>query len=126
MSAPTLVEFLEARIAEDEVLASATPSDEWGGVDAWGPGATDFYYTDSGAQRWPPRVLAECDAKRQIIDFAFEDLEIEDGEWGCGHSAAEIRAGKCRTIRPAEAGILQALALPYSDHPDYDPAWRIS
>jgi hypothetical protein len=53
--------------------------------------------------RWDPsRVLAECEAKRRIV------------EWCSGPTASEWH----------ELPVLAMLALPYADHPDYDEAWR--
>jgi hypothetical protein len=53
----------------------------------------------------PARVLAEVDAKRQIIDWVLE--------W------------PMRPHPPSSVdGVLERLALPYADHPDYKDAWR--
>lgn len=56
--------------------------------------------------RWDPaRVLAECEAKRQIVercaavDFAMPSTHLAHG-------------------------VLALLALPYADHPDYRDEWR--
>ncbi|MBN0039372.1 hypothetical protein JN535_04180 [Cellulosimicrobium cellulans] len=54
--------------------------------------------------RWSPaRVLAECEAKRRIVESA-RRLGSRDG------------------VTPEE--LLGNLALPYADHPDYDETWR--
>lgn len=72
-------------------------------------------------QRWaedyyppPPmwisgRLLAECEAKRRIV-------ELHGSVDPCDAHDASFRTVPCDTIR--------ALALPYADHPDYDPTWR--
>lgn len=58
--------------------------------------------------RWDPhRVLAECEAKRRVVE---EYSAVPDGQQG------PYRAGLGRALR--------CLALPYSDHPDYRPEWR--
>ena len=78
----TITEFLLARIAEDEVEAN------W--VDAEG---------DNGSSpiQHPARILAECAAKRELVD-------IWHDKHGGGH-------------------VLKTLATVYSDHPDYQPKW---
>lgn len=61
------------------------------------------------ARHDPARVLAECEAKRRIVEQASED-HAEGG----GITSAEI----------ALQHILCALALPYADHPDYREEWK--
>lgn len=91
----TLTDFLLAQIAEDEA-ATLTMVCEC--VDDPGPGC-------------PSRVLAECEAKRAIVELhAPEPGQHPDF---CGH---DLRQLPCSTLR--------ILALPYADHPDFDPAWR--
>jgi len=110
-------EFLLARIAEVETAArralateSLFVSDgctvEW----AWAHLAT---HPSGGSGRGfaegaptPARVLAECEAKRRIVA---EAADIENSHCGC-------------LGLPGEP-ILRALAQPYADHPDFDPAW---
>ncbi|MET7795665.1 DUF6221 family protein [Streptomyces decoyicus] len=59
------------------------------------------------ARHDPPRVLAEIEAKRAIIDEALSIWNSDaDGIFGFGES------------------ILRHLALPYADHPGYKEAWR--
>lgn len=53
-----------------------------------------------------PKLLAECEAKRRILDVA---LEL-DGREEVGNGAV--------------LDLLDALALPYADHPDYKQEWR--
>lgn len=56
--------------------------------------------------RWDPaRVLAECKAKRRIVE---NHQRHTPGERGYGASREAVRA----------------LASVYADHPDFDPAWR--
>ncbi len=89
----TLVEFLRARLAEDDAAARAF------GIGVWsvaGPQAEHI-------ARWDPaRVLAECEAKRRIIE------QVRDVKWG-GFAVRDT--------------ILELLALPYADHPDYRAWW---
>ena len=118
-----LTEFLLARIAEDEALAQVATPGQWDRDSGWSitaPPPEDWsgpYVVVETKQRNdaefiashnPARVLAECEAKRRIVELHPEMLE-----WcqGCAYEAYP-----CRTLR--------ALALPYSDHPDYLPEWR--
>lgn len=87
----------------------------------------------------PARVLADCAAKRAIIDEAYEIAAKIDSEWGCNHDAASIRRGgrlpefdgdvfeplpdDCCGPRVA-AGFLTPLAVPYADRPGYQEEWR--
>jgi len=126
--------FLEARIGEDEAAANAAtgsvwtygpyepyePSDEGGVVcDDDDKYVAQTQYDDqplttlnsdgNGVHiaRWDPaRVLAEVEAKRRIVDW-------------CRH--VEVFPAN----RVAD-GVLRLLALPYAEHPDFDPAWRLS
>lgn len=111
----TLTEFLLARIAEDEADARKAMPGPWtsdGGVYAGHPTneVVDYTYEDNADHiaRWDPaRVLAECDAKRRIVV-------------------------RCREMQSASVPMavhlatrtLADLALPYANHPSYDPAWR--
>ena len=69
------------------------------------------------------RVLAECEAKRRLIDFAFQYASTIDNEWGCCHSAEEIRSGEtdCSAISLWE--VLSPLILPYASRPGCRPEW---
>lgn len=93
----TLDEFLLARIAEDE---------EWAKYEA-------EYGRFDGT-----RVLVECDAKRRIIEAAWADLLQIEGEWGHSKNRDQLSAAN------DYPEVVQLLALPYADHPDYDEAWR--
>lgn len=113
-----VVEFLEARLAEDELGAQ----DEIGVVAAtygksvgefeiryeWARFTTHAANGASGASFVPgvpdpSRVLREVASKRAIIEKLKEgNLRKFSGLW--------------------EA--IELLALPYSDHPDYEEEWR--
>jgi hypothetical protein len=94
----TLTEFLLARIAEDEIVAKMrqerasrfptrpTPMEE-------SYGHSHFVADPSSASR----ILAECTAKRHIVERAV----AESDEWP-----------------------LVVLATLYADHPDYLDEWR--
>ena len=86
----TLTEFLLARIAEDERRV----------------GFVRGFIPDEGDQGEyinPARVLAECEAKRRIVEHCDFD-----------HLARS----------PGDPYVLRLLALPYADHPDYREEWR--
>jgi len=126
----TLTEFLLARIAEDEAGAKAASPGPWKVDDPTYPEAiyaADGYETVVAGGRWggearifnedadahfiarhdPARVLAECESKRDIIGFL---LAAESG---------------IEQLRPDDRA-MRALALPYADHPDYRPEWRVT
>lgn len=110
----TLTAFLLARVDEDDAAArTATPGpwrtfpDAEGGVwakDGFGMAATGCGQgnADHIVRHDPARVVAECEAKRQIVKHW---LDIEG--WG-NH----------------DPYVLELLALPYVDHPDYREEWR--
>jgi len=108
-----ITEFLEARIAEDEALANAATANY--APDAWDNPASAGNYYPADVAFWdhqaPARVLAECAAKRAII----EDWEDPngDGVWeGYDYGCA------LTTDRAA-----RALAAVHKDHPDYQQEW---
>ena len=143
----SLTDFLLARIAEDEAVARAAQAHErallavkptWSVVYAWammlntpngrGGGSHNF---QPGAPS-PARVLAECAAKRAIVE--------EHGElyWFSGARGSEP-TGKCRICAENEESdyegaplvawpcpTLRALASIWADHPAYEAEWRLS
>jgi len=60
------------------------------------------------------RVLAEVDAKRQIVDLMAGLLDAAEGDSEVDHYGG---------LGAAEDS-LRLLSLPYADHPDYQDAWR--
>ena len=132
-----LTSFLLARIAEDEAVAREAGPDggEWSsrysddptchmfGDYGWlvsGPGVevedSDWgkALADHIARHDPARVLAECEAKRRIVEelaipYIAERRRLMNGQpsWGDEHPE-----------------LLLWLALPYADHPDYREEWR--
>ena len=116
-----LTEFLLARIAEDEAVARA-----W--ARAYNnPGShPDYHYATMRRHRreWPvlwrsldayppARVLAECEAKRRIVE-EFEQVH------------ADYRLAHTPTLEGQRLGLVKALtflALPYVHHPDFREEW---
>lgn len=117
-----LTDFLLARIAEDEAVASELDPEMFGFDPARGPLSPEEEHIN---RHDPARVLAECEAKRRMIDLAFQCGAMVDGEWGDCHGAEEIRAGKCRDHGATEAmEHLRILSTVYADRPDYREEWR--
>lgn len=119
----TLTDFLLARITEDEEVAKAVAEEIRAELardiylPGQGPDPDDrgMYRASDGNDSpavvvGPARVLAECAAKRRIVDAQW-DADPNDGDWSSGYLSANDQA-------------VRALALPYAGHPDYDDAWR--
>ena len=112
MAGMTLVEFLLARIAEDEEGARRASAVEGGD---FAIAALPLPLMEGIRPGFPTRVLAECEAKRRIIDAARH---------------AEFQGGSAEIVmfdgwpRDGVWPVLAALALPYASHPDYREEWR--
>lgn len=150
----TITEFLLVRIAEDEAAAEAAVAKSgrsWhreeghtGSVVGTSSDYRSSYRSDPGilwdwesgficahtesvdhiARHDPARVVAECAAKRRIIEDHVLDVGLDDRKPGC-RSCSETSyydGGRYSTGWPCET--LAALASVYADHRDYDPAWR--
>lgn len=106
--APTLTEFLLARVAEDEAQARTEQILRNG---------FPYYSTEATAferHLGPARVLADCEAKRRIV-AAFQ-LRDEQGRLRGGEVFGYHATGLAVAIR--------CLAEAYADHPDYRAEWR--
>ena len=137
----SITEFLEARIAEDERVARDATQGRWEvvptrgdqpkvqevGRDAWlaitssDPGVPRDANAQHIARHDPARVLAECAAKRAILEHANKATEVEkefdDYEWQGTVERSEPWIGDA---------ILLALAAVYKDHPDYREEWSVA
>ncbi|RRQ81583.1 DUF6221 family protein [Streptomyces griseofuscus] len=131
-----LVEFLRARLDEDERIARATQINNLkaevsfhGTKSLSWDGDHDTYSTEGMpaplaehiAAHDPVRVLAEVEAKRRAVDecaYWNEKLAQE-----AANPSAHPQPG-LGLILDAVNPILPALALPYADHPDYREEWR--
>lgn len=99
----TLIEFLYARIAADE--AAARGDQGWSARRRGGP---------------PARVLAECEAKRRIIEV--ECQRACDNVPPSGFTSEDVSSAiRGRADTPA----LRALAAVYDHHPGYREEWRL-
>ena len=138
-----LAEFLLARLAEDEAAATAAAGPHGASFQgrsfslSFDKVIEDAYdmlgrEIDEHITRWgPPRVLAEVEAKRVILNIHSAPPPPEDEErWGQG--LWPNRCLGCGTIPPCDdpitedrdnCPVLRALALPYPEHPDCHPSW---
>jgi hypothetical protein len=139
-----LAEFLLARIALDEEFArNATESV---GDGTWSVsydndrvpmlstagsiiGRRIIQHVARHAARFDPaRVLAECDAQRQIIEKHIDPTD----SWDCPTCArpegfsedADGNREYSRSAVTAPCPTLRLLALPYAGHPGYREEWR--
>src|SRR6266702_6980578 len=113
-----LADFLLARIAEDEAAAKEAGGNVWteqssGVLDTgeWPDGVHalgDSRVTRFIAEHDPVRVLAECDAKKRIIDEVIalveQYQELAEGEFKISSDQEWV---------PAAYLLLRLLALPY-------------
>jgi hypothetical protein len=129
----TLTEFLLARIAEDEAVAEHTggsqkrwekepyPGGDYGyrmrfpsstHISDWSRDVGSGYFpvTEHIARHDPARVLAECEAKRRIVEELCYVGGPGEPEWVPYDLDSQ--------------SILQLLAAPYANHPDFDEDWR--
>jgi hypothetical protein len=100
-----IASFLQARLADEQRLAEeATGRVEirylLGGRDSPAIARMLFHRHFN-----PARVLAEVAAKRAIVEFCRDDPPFIEGGY--------VYTGR----------VLELLAAPYADHPEYDPAW---
>ena len=105
----TIIEFLEGRIAEDETWARAAAPWATGSRHEGQPVDWSIHF-----DRWSPaRVLAECAAKRAIIELADNDLRVE------------VQRGDASALGGAlmHHDTLRALAAVHKDHPEFQEEW---
>lgn len=142
----TITEFLEARIAEDEAIARAAFDEPFlSNVDdgKWmantssaspnveGRAYFSIFSNDDGpvafltsgqathiARHNPARVLAECAAKRAIIEEHPLHRYPTTKRW-------DAFVFECGTCERCPCDTLKALAAVHKDHPDYLPEWAL-
>ena len=116
----TLTEFVDARLSDQE--------------------ATARRWLDIGTQVVinPLLVLAQCAAARRIIAALSSEhhMVVDDCWYTCGAATEELdggevcddlRRGSCDCGRDARVThVLELLAQPYAEHPDFDVTWRNS
>lgn len=107
----TLTEFLEARITEDERecrhMLELVPTPAASLENGW-----DHAYAE--------RVLAECAAKRAIVNEHAEEMT----HWWPEMVEVQV-CGRCGDGASVEwpCPTIAALTAVYADHPEYDPEW---
>lgn len=131
--ADELIDFLRARLNEDEALALQASSGPWADQTGQISGGSDGrVLVAQQVQAWnaahiashdPARVLREIDGKRRLITMGLSRASEVDHELGCGHEADEIEAGLC-PAGTGDIGELRLLAVSYVTHPDYREEWR--
>lgn len=139
-----LVEFLLARIAEDEAVANGV-DEPYRQSDAFSVRfascESDYTKGDTAhVDRWSPaRVLAECAARRAIIELhkQWPVLVEQDGPF-VGASERGVTGTIARQMvwittqeyikrfgtEPPTSPIISAMAQVYADHPDFREEWR--
>lgn len=154
-------EFLLARIAEDEEVSrqacrvrETQSGDSWTEV-RWRHGLDRVLRADGEvgeviveaaphiARHDPARVLAECEAKRRIVEWhrSWPVLVQTEPTFDCtdGPDLTSLSFTMSQRIawltqeeyrarfgeEPPSAPILLMLAQPYADHPDFDPEWKM-
>jgi hypothetical protein len=129
--ADRLVAFVTARFDEIEAAAKAAGGDRWVAVDlafiddSNGRQVLRDEYMAPGVQAHialnnPGYVLADIAAKRRIVK-EFGDAEKwlpanrddDEPEYAYGHARALY-------------DVIELLAAPFREHPDFDPAWTVS
>ena len=114
MTTQTLTEFLLARIAEDESEQTQPEGYRtWHRADCAAVESEFYRACDCGL---PARVLAECKAKRRIVDEHYSSDPHDTGDAAHDQCVLCGEAFPCLTLR--------LLALPHADHSDYGEAWR--
>lgn len=98
----TLAEFLLARVSEDEAMWTLAVE------------AKAAWVVGSGVPAVPPvefgkRMLAECESKRRIVEAAAKVASVECWEYTDAPELADL--------------VLEALAAPYADHPEFREEW---
>lgn len=118
-----LVQFLRARLDEDEQTARAAHGPNWLtdgrrrvgyglGGDDWLFDALTTADADHIGRHDPARVLAEVYAKRQIIDSYERAMANRRA-----HPDDLASAGAFLALH----GAVKLLVLPYTDHPEWEP-----
>lgn len=109
----TITEFLLARISEDEAAAKNAKPEDW-----WWDGAyvnMDDPFAAFPVHNNPARVLAECAAKRAIIERAVAAESYRT----CDNLEDAMNDGEVFALDH----VRRALAAVYKDHPDYEQEW---
>jgi hypothetical protein len=141
MTDDPLLDFWAARIAEDEAMAKAATTGDFGwesggnvvwvkndprgdsldgligGRGEWPSWVDGHDITPHIARHDPARVLADCEAKRRIVEHWKSTVEwAEDPGCDSPDRYHMVAAGLYEAMRH--------LAEPFADHPDYREEWK--
>jgi hypothetical protein len=123
-----LAEFLLARVADDQrdALADRMTAEAGHGVLELLP-SQHYYVMQERQIEAAIRVLAECEAKRRLIELHADHMTIygSDDEF-CEQCSHWSREGLDDYYEPWPCEHLRILASVYRDHPDFDPAWSVT
>lgn len=129
----TIVEFLMQRIAEDEAVGR-----DWSHINRGGGIKVDVCGGGTGylAICNPDRVLAECAAKRRIVELhkfgpGYRQRQPWEPEWPqpeyvrdvCGECYEWDEDDDCASNAAAPCATIRTMAQVYSGHPDYRQEW---
>lgn len=126
-----LTDFLLARVSEDEADARKAQEDLVRAPDGLSvrPIGTDplalAAFDSQSDLSWryrAERVLAECKAKRQIVEDALLWSSPQTVGPSRGHARTDDYA---KGVQYAAEIALYQLAQPYADHPDFQAEWRL-
>lgn len=98
-----MVEFLKARLREDEHAAKALK-----------PSKND------DVARLRDRILADVEAKRRLMDWVFAP-QREMAEWEHSFAGGVVIELRMRRRQP----VIEHLVAAYADHPDFHPEWKL-
>jgi Family of unknown function (DUF6221) len=129
-----LVQFLRARLDEDEALAREAPAGPWhigNAVDPTQPCSVHMFpsvrlvadglnwlVAEHIARHNPARVLDEVAAKREIVsDYEYAALTLSAASPNT--PPYDLMTGATNTLKR----MLRVLARAYRKHPEFDPAW---
>lgn len=116
----TLTEWLLEQVAEDERLAS----DEVLRLAGESFVASPFYLGDAPGN--PARVLAECAAKRQIIELHLAGHRPGDDRcWYCQSDCRVEHGEAMATWETWPCPTLRIMASVYADRPGFQPEWAV-
>jgi hypothetical protein len=117
---PRLDEFVLARIAEDERLATAAAAERGSGGP---PGAGGAHRGGHDSPFDPARVRADCAARRRIV-LACRESRPDTHQLGARPRGLSDFPLSPHDQHQLAALTLALLALPYAGHRDYRDEWR--
>lgn len=124
----TITEFLLARITEDEAAAGRVFAHDsqiyelahYEGCDSQREHVP--YPCDCGLTA---RIIADCKAKRMIVEWCSQRNQIYVGTLGGAPDAARSEDFvRGELIHVADSVVLRHLAEVYADHPDFRETWH--